>query len=225
MLLGNRTYVATTETFSFLKPILREWCCLTLKYAAAHKDEGDVPWWYGERSYTGFLSASAWLHGAIALEEWGTPKVRQGRKSAGRGDIYILSNDRKYRLCCEAKKITLRAERGVQRWQTQVAAALKRAVRDSRCVRVSKPEIPVGIVFAEFVVSCSTPSQPKVRRAASILDRFFRHSHLRADFDVGGTATVFSKVPGRYGSFGSRERYSIGAGLILAQEFGKLRSR
>lgn len=56
---------------------------------------GDWPFWYGERSLIGFLTAAIWASGSVCIEEYQTEKkkaeVAEGARATylGRGDLYI----------------------------------------------------------------------------------------------------------------------------------------
>lgn len=49
-----------------------------------------MPYWYGERSLTGLLTAAAWLAGGKALEESGASRGPARKPRAGRIDSYVV---------------------------------------------------------------------------------------------------------------------------------------
>ncbi len=55
----------------------------------------DWPFWYGERSLVGFLTAATWASGSVCIEEYQTEKKKidaaEGARGTylGRGDLYI----------------------------------------------------------------------------------------------------------------------------------------
>ena len=68
-------------SYAFLRPVLRELWCLYDHYAS-EAEYADVPWWYGERTVVGHLTAAAFRAGYCALEDFtcekgpGEPKGR-----------------------------------------------------------------------------------------------------------------------------------------------------
>ena len=153
---GDVTGAKCSAQLSCLKPILDTWRNLNLEYLQRH-DDGDIPWWYGERTAVGFLAGATWKCGGVALEEWQTKKAdKLNAKSDGRNgrcDLYILPKDFKAGtgLVCEAKKIVIRLEKPATVWNPQLKATIKHSKQDAQCLQGGKKEIPVGLVFAEFV--------------------------------------------------------------------------
>ena len=100
--------------FNALKQILKSWIECNDEYSRIVDTEPSAPWWYGERSSTGLLSAAAWRQkGWIALEEYGVSKI--ARKTAdsekqnnrnlfsGRCDLFIANKNFKCSFAFEAK--------------------------------------------------------------------------------------------------------------------------
>jgi hypothetical protein len=71
-----------------------EWCFL---------DRTDVPYWYGERTLTGFLNAAAWKTRGLALEESAAARGPVRKPRAGRIDSYIVLGQTKIWYQLEAK--------------------------------------------------------------------------------------------------------------------------
>jgi hypothetical protein len=71
-----------------LRPLLRRWIDLNVRYARAWKWK-DCAWWYNERTSVGLLAASAWQIGGYSLEEYATKKNYRRSQYRGRGDLYF----------------------------------------------------------------------------------------------------------------------------------------
>jgi hypothetical protein len=86
---GDVIYIKTSDALSSLKPVLRKWAELVVRYPNAFAGEGAC-YWHNERANIGILAAAAWQAEGekwVALEEYGTQK----RHGVGRCDLYIAN--------------------------------------------------------------------------------------------------------------------------------------
>ena len=104
--------VITSDTS--LGKIMDNWFPLVRRYAGAWKDEKtsawkEVHWWYRKRTHVGMFAGAVWMAGGIALEEYGSEKLKRFGKSdtkyKGRSDLYFGIMGRHFDL--EAKHVYL----------------------------------------------------------------------------------------------------------------------
>lgn len=99
-----------------LRPMLKKWTDLNANLARQWLlDDGDVPWWYTERTLLGLFSSAVWLSGGVSLEEYSDAKRELSARGAvtdrsytGRADLYFESPEGA-RFRVEAKRLWLSA--------------------------------------------------------------------------------------------------------------------
>ncbi len=80
-------------SLAVLSPVLKYWQKLNVVW-----ENGDVPWWYTERTSVGVLAGALWKYGDWVLEEFGTPKLINPKKNpyAGFYDIAFGVNGQNF---------------------------------------------------------------------------------------------------------------------------------
>jgi hypothetical protein len=126
-----------------LKPILQSWIDVQRHYSKAVA--GDCSWYYRERTCIGFLAASVWRVGGVALEEWATEKGVKAKRRQGRCDLWIFRHAR-YNFHVEAKHMWSRATGKDDRERTFIERELSRATSDARALTCPRKN-QLGILF------------------------------------------------------------------------------
>ncbi len=108
-----------------LKPVFEKLLWVHESYIETESYDSDCAFWYGERPNISLLSAAVWLHGGIALEEYGAEK-KNGR---GRCDLYFRVGNTSFG--CEAKHLFLKLGRSDGASAHKVCEKLEEAKRDA----------------------------------------------------------------------------------------------
>jgi len=113
---------------------------------------GDIGWFQNERANVGFLAAAAWrIPGWVALQEFAMQKLRKGRSSKGRADLYIgIPRERTgyLELGIESKLAFVRSAKNVRRHLNpkNKKSALGRAMADAKNIK-TPADVPIATVF------------------------------------------------------------------------------
>ncbi|MBI1177307.1 hypothetical protein GC207_07695 [bacterium] len=123
--------VATTSKTKMI-PVFDRWM---KKLAEVHqtyidrdKGQGDSPYYYFERSQTGFLATAIWLLGGTALEEYSTYKIKDEKRFSGRSDLYINQGD--VRFECEIKYLDICLNGSVPKYCQRFKDKLDEVIED-----------------------------------------------------------------------------------------------
>jgi hypothetical protein len=147
----SRPGVRVNDKLSLPPAFLRKWIDVLEEYR--RKVEGDLPWWYHERTQIGFLAAAAWrARGGAALEEWRTDKTSaDGSKRNGRGDLWIQLGKRYWHI--EAKRASVRLGSSPYSAVTRTRAALRDACDDAAAIKAYRGERRIGVAFVAPVIA------------------------------------------------------------------------
>lgn len=132
------------------KPILKAWIDVQNEYSNAKNENlksqpEDYAYYYGERSCVGFLAASVWRCGGVALEEWGTVKGKKPKTRNGRCDLYIKYKSTGYFI--EAKHQSSQATGTLENELRFINDKLDLAVEEAEGHHPCDPSNQIGIVF------------------------------------------------------------------------------
>jgi hypothetical protein len=114
--MSNRSQTKTTsKSFWFLlkgkkqrrplKRILTKLRSIHKRYIDRLHEDKDCAYWYTERPHVGLLATAVWLAGGVALEEYGTHKIKKRKRTRGRADLYFKIAGANF--YCEAKHCTV----------------------------------------------------------------------------------------------------------------------
>jgi len=130
-----------------LKQIFKELRSVHEDYVDGERNNGDCPYWYGERPHTGLLAAAVWRQGGTALEEYGTRKTKELKSKSGRCDLYIRTKNTAFE--CEAKRLWLNLGKKADVSCQKVADRLNWAIRDVKHLQRRKG---LALCFATPVI-------------------------------------------------------------------------
>lgn len=205
------------STLKGLRPVLQEWIHVVAAYSASYKNEGDVCYWYNERTSVGMLAAAAWRQEWVALEEFTTRKAHKeskGTDASGRCDLKISNSSASYAI--EAKQAWQPIGSRVKDPWRYVNQQRIKATEDARNLFKDQGSHRLGVVFAtpRLKVSDAQKGEDQFETTTTLINEWL--SGLQQLKNVEGYAYIFPARNRR--QVGHDDRYIWPGTLMLLKQ-------